>query len=132
MKTVVQCRSDRARCPSPAALRFLSIVDSAAGKEGLARFGEINRSINQAIRLMSDLKQYHLEDFRSSPLAKLVSGAGDCVYYAIAKFAALRRRVSLQTIYGSSSCATLYQEAIMPSLRRALTAVGACSTTDIS
>jgi len=56
------CRSDRARCPSAPALRLLSIIDSARGREGLARLGEINRSINLAIRPMSDLMQYHVED----------------------------------------------------------------------
>ena len=90
MKTVTLCRSDRARCPSAAALRFLSIIDSARGREGLARLGEINRSINLAIRPMSDLMQYHVEDLWSSPLATLAAGAGDCEDYAIAKFVALR------------------------------------------
>jgi predicted transglutaminase-like cysteine proteinase len=90
MKIVMLCRSDRARCPSAAALRFLSIVDSARGRAGLARLGEINRSINLAIRPMSDLMQYHVEDQWSSPLATLAAGAGDCEDYAIAKFVALR------------------------------------------
>jgi hypothetical protein len=57
VKTMTLCRSDRARCPSAAALRFLSIVDSARGREGLACLGEINRSINLAIRPMSDRSQ---------------------------------------------------------------------------
>jgi len=90
MKTVTLCRSDRARCPSAAALRFLSIIDSARGREGLARLGDINRSINLAIRPMSDLMQHHVEDLWSSPLATLAAGAGDCEDYAIAKFVALR------------------------------------------
>ena len=90
MKTVALCRFDRARCPSAAALRFLSIIDSARGREGLARLGEINRSINLAIRPMSDLTQYHVEDLWSSPLATLAAGAGDCEDYAIAKIVALR------------------------------------------
>jgi predicted transglutaminase-like cysteine proteinase len=90
MKIVTLCRSDRAHCPSAAALRFLSIIDSARGREGLARLGEINRSINLAIRPVSDLIQYHVEDLWSSPLATLAAGAGDCEDYAIAKFVALR------------------------------------------
>jgi predicted transglutaminase-like cysteine proteinase len=90
MKTVALCRFDRARCPSAAALRFLSIIDSARERKGLARLGEINRSINLAIRPMSDLVQYHVEDLWSSPLATLAAGAGDCEDYAIAKFVALR------------------------------------------
>jgi hypothetical protein len=90
MKIGTLCRSDRTHCPSAAALRFLSIIDSARGREGLARLGEINRSINLAIRPMSDLMQYHVEDQWSSPLATLAAGAGDCEDYAIAKFVALR------------------------------------------
>jgi predicted transglutaminase-like cysteine proteinase len=90
MKIVTLCRSDRARCPSSAALRFLSIVDRARGREGFARLGEINRSINLAIRPMSDLMQYNVEDLWSSPLATLATGAGDCEDYAIAKFVALQ------------------------------------------
>jgi predicted transglutaminase-like cysteine proteinase len=90
MKIVTLCRSDRTHCPSAAALRFLSIIDSARAREGLGRLGEINRSINLAIRPMSDLMQYHVEDQWSSPLATLAAGAGDCEDYAIAKFVALR------------------------------------------
>src|SRR5450631_3306437 len=84
------CDGDRDRCVSPAALRFLAIVDNAKALEGRARLGEINRAINLAIRPMSDLAQYGAIDVWSSPLATFTSGAGDCEDYAIAKFAALR------------------------------------------
>jgi predicted transglutaminase-like cysteine proteinase len=83
------CDGDRERCVSPAALRLLTIVDVARAREGRARLGEINRAINLAIRPMSDLAQYGVPDFWSSPLATFTSGAGDCEDYAIAKFAAL-------------------------------------------
>ena len=84
------CDGDRDRCVSPAALRFLAIVDSGRAREGRARLGEINRAINLAIRSMSDLAQHGAPDVWSSPLATFASGAGDCEDYAIAKFEALR------------------------------------------
>src|SRR5216684_8041790 len=84
------CDGDRERCVSPAALQFLAIVDSAKVRDGRARFGEINRTINLAIRPMSDLAQYGAADVWSSPLETFGNGAGDCEDYAIAKFAALR------------------------------------------
>src|SRR6478672_3881461 len=84
------CDGDRERCVSPAALRFLAIVDNAKAREGRASLGEINRAINLAIRPMSDLAQHGAIDVWSSPLATFTSGAGDCEDYAIAKFVALR------------------------------------------
>src|ERR1019366_7437169 len=85
------CDGDRDRCVSPAALRFLAIVDNARAREGRARLGEINRAINLAIRPMSDLAQYGEIDVWSSPLVTFANGAGDCEDYAIAKFVALRQ-----------------------------------------
>jgi predicted transglutaminase-like cysteine proteinase len=84
------CDGDRERCVSPAALRFLAIVDNAKALEGRARLGEINRAINLAIRPMSDLAQYGAIDVWSAPLVTFARGAGDCEDYAIAKFVALR------------------------------------------
>jgi predicted transglutaminase-like cysteine proteinase len=84
------CDGDRDHCSSPAALRFLAIVDNARAREGRARLGEINRAINLAIRPMSDLAQYGATDVWSSPLVTFAHGAGDCEDYAIAKFVALR------------------------------------------
>jgi predicted transglutaminase-like cysteine proteinase len=84
------CDGDRDRCVSPAALRFLAIVDNAKALEGRARLGEINRAVNLAIRPMSDLAQYGAIDVWSSPLVTFAHGAGDCEDYAIAKFVALR------------------------------------------
>jgi predicted transglutaminase-like cysteine proteinase len=85
------CDGDRERCVSPAALRFLAIVDNAKAREGRARLGEINRAINLAIHPMSDLAQYGEIDVWSSPLLTFTTGSGDCEDYAIAKFVALRR-----------------------------------------
>jgi predicted transglutaminase-like cysteine proteinase len=85
------CEGDRERCASPAALRFLAIVDNAKAREGRARLGEINRAINLAIHPMSDLAQYGEIDVWSSPLLTFTTGSGDCEDYAIAKFVALHR-----------------------------------------
>jgi predicted transglutaminase-like cysteine proteinase len=85
------CDGDRVGCVSEAALHFLAIVDTGRTREGRARFGEINRAINLAIRAASDLAQYGETDVWSSPLETFARGAGDCEDYAIAKFAALRQ-----------------------------------------
>src|SRR3984957_12205102 len=90
MVQLALCDGDRERCVSPAALQFLAIVDGARAREGRARFGEINRAINLAIKPMSAMAQHGQIDVWSSPLATFASGAGDCEDYAIAKFAALR------------------------------------------
>ena len=85
---VVACRSDQAVC-SPAARRFLSIVDLGQKREGRVRLGWINRAVNMAIRPVSDWAQYGYADFWASPLQTLGSGAGDCEDYAIVKYVAL-------------------------------------------
>ena len=90
MVQLALCEGDRERCASPAALKFLDIVDAARSREGRARLGEINRAINLAIRPISDLVQHGQTDVWMSPLATLARG-GDCEDYAIAKFVALRR-----------------------------------------
>jgi predicted transglutaminase-like cysteine proteinase len=90
MVQLALCDGDHERCASPAALQLLAIVDAARAREGRARFGEINRAINLAIRAMSDMAQHGQMDVWSSPIDTFASGAGDCEDYAIAKFAALR------------------------------------------
>jgi predicted transglutaminase-like cysteine proteinase len=84
------CQEAPARCTSPAALRFLDIVDHAAARDGRARLGEINRAINLSLRPASDLALYGVIDAWIAPLAALTKGAGDCEDYAIAKYVALR------------------------------------------
>ena len=91
MVQLALCEGDRDGCVSPAALKFLDIVDAARLRDGRARLGEINRAINLAIRPMSDLAQHGQIDVWTSPLATLARGGGDCEDYAIAKFVALRR-----------------------------------------
>jgi predicted transglutaminase-like cysteine proteinase len=90
MVQLALCDGDREHCVSPAALQLLAIVDSGRAREGRARFGEINRAINLAIKATSDMAQHGQPDVWSPPLATFASGAGDCEDYAIAKFAALR------------------------------------------
>ncbi len=87
---IALCEGDREGCVSPAALKFLAIIDAAKLREGRARLGEINRAINLAIRPISDLMQYGEIDVWTSPLATLTRGGGDCEDYAIAKFVALQ------------------------------------------
>src|SRR5947199_6675934 len=77
---------DRAACVSPAALKFLDIVDAGRFREGRARLGEVNRAVNLAIRPINDLAQHGQIDVWTSPLATLALGGGDCEDYAIAKF----------------------------------------------
>jgi predicted transglutaminase-like cysteine proteinase len=90
MVQLALCDGDRDGCVSPAALKFLAIVDSARSRNGRARFGEVNRAINLAVKPTSDLAQYGQIDVWTSPLVTLARGAGDCEDYAIAKFVALR------------------------------------------
>jgi len=90
MVQLALCEGDRDGCVSPAALKFLDIVDAARLRQGRARLGEINRAINLAIRPISDLVQHGQIDVWTSPLATLARGGGDCEDYAIAKFVALQ------------------------------------------
>ena len=71
MVQLALCEGDRDGCVSPAALKFLDIVDAARRRDGRARLGEINRAINLAIRPMSDLAQHGRIDVWTSPLATL-------------------------------------------------------------
>lgn len=79
--TVIACRADPA-CDSPAALRFIAIVDEAMQYEGRARVGHINRAVNLAIETTRADVPWQ------SPLKALAS-AGDCKSYAVTKYAAL-------------------------------------------
>lgn len=90
MLVLALCEEDRGKCTSPAAKKFLAIVDAGKAKDGRARAGEINRAINLAARPGDDLALYGETDVWRAPLAFLTTGAGDCEDYAIAKFVALR------------------------------------------
>ena len=87
---IADCRGDRDQCTSSAALHFLALVDQARSVPKRAQIGTLNRTINYAIRYVSDLQQYGVLDLWSAPLATLASGKGDCEDFAIIKLMALR------------------------------------------
>jgi predicted transglutaminase-like cysteine proteinase len=86
---IAQCRAEPDFCTSPAALRFIAIVDEGRQYEGLARIGHINRAINFSIRPISTTAQRDIHTTWISPLAVLASGKGDCKQYAILKYVVL-------------------------------------------
>jgi predicted transglutaminase-like cysteine proteinase len=88
-KILTSCRENTTECP-PGAQKFLAIVEEGRTHSGRARIGVINRAINLAIRPMSDLAQWGVEDRWTAPLTTLTTGRGDCEDYAIAKYAALK------------------------------------------
>lgn len=83
------CRSNSQDCPAYAA-QFLRLIEAVKSKSGRAQLGEANRSVNMAIRYMSDIAQHGEIDRWSAPLATFATGKGDCEDYAIAKYVALR------------------------------------------
>jgi predicted transglutaminase-like cysteine proteinase len=85
---LTRCRNDAQFCPA-AAQKFLAVIAEGRAHEGRARLGVINRAINLAIRPVSDLAQWGVEDRWTAPLATLTAGGGDCEDYAIAKYVAL-------------------------------------------
>lgn len=84
-RIVVQCRAEPRSCASPAALRFIAIVNEGNDYEGLAKIGRINRAVNLAI----DAANAAVQSTWSSPLQTLAAGSGDCKQYAVLKYAAL-------------------------------------------
>jgi predicted transglutaminase-like cysteine proteinase len=95
---LAQCRHDAEHCPSPAALRFLGMIEEAQKKAaGREKLDAVNRMVNSAILYTSDLAQHGVADLWSAPLATFTSGRGDCEDYAIAKYVLLRESgVSVQ------------------------------------
>ncbi|HLJ00225.1 MAG TPA: transglutaminase-like cysteine peptidase [Bradyrhizobium sp.] len=89
-ETLAQCRDEPESCTSPAALRFLAMVEEARSKTGHDKLDTVNRRVNGAIRYTSDFEQHGVADLWSAPLATFTSGRGDCEDYAIAKYALLR------------------------------------------
>src|SRR5579862_334816 len=88
LTAVASCQSGKGAC-SPAARRFLSIVELGRGRQGRTRLAWINRAVNLSITPMSDWAQYGYADYWASPLQTLGSGAGDCEDYAIVKYGIL-------------------------------------------
>jgi predicted transglutaminase-like cysteine proteinase len=87
---IVGCREAGPECSSGAARRIGAIVDAARAREGRARIGEINRSVNLAIRPQDDLVQHGIVDRWTAPLSTFAAGRGDCEDYALAKIVLLR------------------------------------------
>lgn len=86
---VARCRENAEDC-TPAARKFLAIVNAVKAQEGHARLELVNREINTAIRYVSDMAQHGMADRWTAPLAALAAGRGDCEDYAIAKYVMLR------------------------------------------
>jgi len=84
---IAQCRAEPHACPSPAALRFIAIVNEGKSREGLARIGNINRAVNLAIRAINNAEPHG--DEWTPPLAALAAGVGNCKQYAMVKYAVL-------------------------------------------
>jgi len=89
VESMAQCRASAAQC-SPAATRFIAVIDDLRRHDGRARIETVNRAVNDAIRYTSDMEQHGVADLWSAPLATFASGRGDCEDYAIAKYVALR------------------------------------------
>jgi predicted transglutaminase-like cysteine proteinase len=88
-KILARCRTDADSCPR-AAKNFLGIVDKAMKRDGLARIGELNRTINLSIRWVDDMTQYGVPDLWTTPLMTFDSEAGNCKHYATSKYVALQ------------------------------------------
>lgn len=89
LETLARCRDDEEQC-TPAARRFIALVDAAKERGGRDRLDAINRAVNEAIRYRSDAQQFGEADRWLAPLASFASGFGDCEDYVIAKYFALR------------------------------------------
>jgi predicted transglutaminase-like cysteine proteinase len=88
-KVLERCRADAEGCPSHAA-QFLRLINAVKSKSGRAQLDEANRSVNAAIRYVTDFTQFGEADRWSAPLATFATAKGDCEDYAIAKYVALR------------------------------------------
>jgi predicted transglutaminase-like cysteine proteinase len=89
-KVLAQCREDVTACPSHVA-QLTRLIDAVRTKLGFAQLDEANRSINAAIRYVSDIAQFGVPDRWSSALATFATAKGDCEDYAIAKYVVLQQ-----------------------------------------
>jgi predicted transglutaminase-like cysteine proteinase len=83
------CRARPDQCSSPAAVRFLKIVERARLYQGFAKLAVINSGVNAAIE-RADIRQPGIGDPWPTALATFTSGRGVCIHFAIAKYTALR------------------------------------------
>lgn len=88
-RVLERCRRNAGAC-TPAAKRFLAVIEKAAARKGWTQIAELNRAINLTIKPVDDMTQYGVPDLWASPLMTFASNAGDCEDYAIAKYVALR------------------------------------------
>lgn len=86
---IARCREHDTQC-TPAARRFIALVDAVKERDGRAKLDAVNRTVNEAIRYQSDVQQFGEADRWVAPLASFASGLGDCEDYVIAKYFALR------------------------------------------
>ena len=86
---IARCREHETQC-TPAARRFIALVEAAKERGGRERLDAVNRAVNEAIRYQSDAQQFGEADRWLAPLASFASGFGDCEDYVIAKYFALR------------------------------------------
>jgi predicted transglutaminase-like cysteine proteinase len=86
-ETVAQCRASQS-CPPPAQ-KLIDLSQEGAGRSGRAQVGLINRAVDQAIKPVSDERQWGIPDRWSDPFETILSERGDCEDYAILKYTAL-------------------------------------------
>jgi predicted transglutaminase-like cysteine proteinase len=89
LDAMARCRASSDAC-SPAATRFIAVIDAARKYDGRARLDAVDHAVNDAVRYMTDMQQHGVPDLWSSPLSTFATLRGDCEDYAIAKYVALR------------------------------------------
>jgi predicted transglutaminase-like cysteine proteinase len=82
-----ECWARPDRCLSPAARRFLNIVERARPYEGFARLAIVNSGVNAAIQ--RDAARAGSADHWPMTLSTFTAGRGACMHFAIAKYTAL-------------------------------------------
>lgn len=87
---LARCRAEGRHCEAPAVRAYLAMIEQARRLSGRVKIAWLNRTINAAVRYMSDPDQYGVDDRWTAPLATLAAAAGDCEDYAILKYVALR------------------------------------------
>jgi predicted transglutaminase-like cysteine proteinase len=88
-EAIAACRADETRCDA-ATRKFVGLSGLAAAATGRARIEIVNRTVNRAVRYISDMQQHGAADLWSAPMHTLSAGLGDCEDYALAKMALLQ------------------------------------------
>jgi predicted transglutaminase-like cysteine proteinase len=83
---IAHCRAEPSACSSPAALKFLTLVQEGVHQQGRGQIAHINRAANAALR---SVKSPKVDKEWRPPLGVLAEGTGDCKHYAVLKYAAL-------------------------------------------